>query len=103
MPPAPRNDPKDKPEGGQPPDNGGAPPKTEPKQRAASGKGKKTPLAERIKHKDGCPAKRTEAYTAKRPKTEVVVRVARCVDCGEFATEEAKDGTKEVHSGEDDE
>lgn len=101
MPPAPKNDTKNKSEGGKPPENGG-PPKNEPKQRA-SGKGKSTALADRIKHKDGCPAKRTEVYTAKRPKSEAVVRVARCIDCGQYATEEAKDGSEEVHGSEDDE
>jgi hypothetical protein len=51
-------------------------------------------LIERIAHKEGCPADRTEAYDAKRP-GGVPLRVGRCIECGEYATKEVNSATAE--------
>jgi len=49
----------------------------------------KNELVARIRHRDGCPAERTETYNAERPKTAGGDRitVARCVDCGASSVE----------------
>ena len=46
-------------------------------------------LAAQIRHLDGCPAERTEAYPAQRTDRDgsAAITVARCVDCGESTVE----------------
>jgi ferredoxin-like protein FixX len=62
--------------------------KTEPRKTAA----RRTPaaassaLASQIHHLVGCPAERTEEYSAKRPGGDEI-SVARCVDCGASSVE----------------
>lgn len=51
-------------------------------------------LVDNISHKKGCPEERTEVYTTKRP-DGALLRVARCVECGEFTTKEAGSDTEE--------
>ncbi len=53
-------------------------------------------LAERIDHREGCPADRIETFEADRPRNQTYplggrVRVARCVDCGRDAYRSVKE------------
>lgn len=50
--------------------------------------------AERIQHLRGCPADRLEATTSARPSNQGggAVSVARCIDCGEQATNDRNEG-----------
>lgn len=65
-----------------------ATPKTEPRKATATRTRAAAPsaLASQIHHLDGCPAERTEEYTATRPGGDEI-SVARCVDCGASSVE----------------
>lgn len=45
-----------------------------------------------IRHLDGCPEKRRETYTQRRPRDGVLIEVHRCIDCGATNPKEVRGG-----------